>query len=60
MAYTKGKTDKFDFPSVDYREPFICPFHNCLTQEGWCWECAIETYGYDKANQIFLERRGVK
>ena len=36
-----------DLLSPDYREPFICPYHNCLTDGGWCWECAVETYGYD-------------
>jgi hypothetical protein len=39
-------------PMPDYREPFVCPWHNCATDHGWCWECAVETYGYDKAKEI--------
>ena len=43
-------------PRPEYREPFICPFHNCITENGWCWECAVETYGYDEANNVYDRR----
>ncbi len=46
------KLDDFFYP--DYREPFICPYHNCRTDNGWCWECAAETYGYEDARRIHL------
>lgn len=36
----------------DYRDPFWCPYHGCATESGWCWECAVETYGYDKAKLV--------
>ena len=36
----------------DYREPFMCPYHNCITDNGWCWECAVETYGYEDAKLV--------
>lgn len=49
------------FPTPDYREPFVCPFHNCMTDNGWCWVCAEETYGYEEAKRIYdLERRANK
>ena len=38
-------------------EPFICPYHNCTTDNGWCWECAVETYGYDKAQEIYAKQQ---
>ena len=49
--FTKGE----DFFSPDYRDPFICPYHNCITDSGWCWECAVETYGYEEAKKIHGE-----
>ena len=42
-----------DFFHPDYREPFICPDHGCVTDSGWCWECAEETFGYDKAKEVY-------
>lgn len=47
-----GKSNLLDFYNPDYREPFICPYHNCTTDGGWCWECAVENYGYDEAKRI--------
>ena len=46
------ENSKYDFPAINYREPFICPYHKCTTDNGWCWECAVETYGYDNAKLV--------
>ncbi len=46
-----------NFPPLDYREPFFCPFHGCTTDKGWCWECAEETYGYEEAKRIHGENK---
>jgi len=43
---------ELDFFNLNYREPFMCPYHHSRTDNGWCWECAEETYGYDKAKEI--------
>jgi hypothetical protein len=43
--------------SPPYRDIFICPYHNCLTENGWCWECAVETYGYDEAKRIYEKNK---
>jgi len=45
--------DLKDTLGIDYREPFICPFHSCLADKGWCWECAVESYGYEDAKLIY-------
>jgi hypothetical protein len=41
-----------DFPTIDYREPFICPYHHCTTDKGWCWECAILKLMDEEAKRI--------
>jgi len=52
MIVNKMEQQLTSFPTPDYRESFICPFHNCMTNDGWCWECAVETYGYEEAKRI--------
>ena len=51
MLENKDRLDFLPFPN--YREPSVCHDHNSITDEGWCWECACETYGYDKAVDIY-------
>ena len=51
MPETKTKLE--NFYHEDYRDPFICPFHHCVTDQGWCWECTQETFGYEKAKQVY-------
>ena len=36
-------------PEID---TFVCPYHICYTEKGWCWECAVETYGYEEALKV--------
>ena len=42
---------------MPFQEPFRCPHHDSLTDGGWCWECAEETYGYEKAKEVFEQLR---
>lgn len=36
---------------------FLCPHHQSLTDDGWCWECAQETYGYEEAKRVYERLR---
>lgn len=39
------------------RDQFYCPDHQTKTKNGWCWKCAVETFGEDLAKKIY---RGVR
>lgn len=45
-------TKEIKWKAIAAQELFVCPFHECLTDNGWCWECAVETYGYEEAKRI--------